>query len=190
MKRLLVVALLLARCAPISELARVDVVPSAGDAIAVPDAKVFDVWEIPGRDLHLVFAERPAVDHAKYGPQLFVIAKNGDVLFESVRMMDTAFVEPSFFLNGSRMLMLANHGNEDSWGLIAMAFDEDRIRDLGDIDVVRPPAVAFDESALPLAHVFVDSDRYVVAFDELDVVFEESNGRFVRSRRTRSRGPR
>ena len=189
MKRMLVIAMLLTGCASMPELTRVAAIPTTNDTIVTffHDAQVLDIWPIPGRSTHyLVFADRTAFEPKNYGPQLFVVSAN-EILFETKRMMDTAFVEPTFFVDGNELLMLANFGNEDSWGLIAIAFDENGIRDLGDLDVVREPDIEFYRSALPGARVFRGPRGYVASFD--GVVFEEIDGRFVKSRRTRSRDP-
>ena len=189
MKRMIVIAMLLTGCASMPKLARVAALPTTNASIVAffRDAQVFDIWRIPGRPTqHLVFADRTAFEPKNYGPQLFVVSAK-EILFETGRMMDTTFVEPTFFVHGNEMLMLANFGSEDSWGLIAIAFDEKGIRDLGDLDVVLPPTFEFYESALPGARVFRGPRGYIADFN--GARFEEIDGRFVKSRRTRSRDP-
>lgn len=78
--------------------------------------------------------------------------------------MDGDYLQPAFFGNGERLLMLADHGSEDSWGLIVLDVAPAAVRDHGEIDVVRPGNIDFTESALPVAEVFFEDGGYVVKF--------------------------
>ena len=130
-------------------------------------ADVFGVWSVPDQtDRQIVFAEQPAADSV-YGPQVFVVSRRSEtveVLHETARMMDTDFLDPAFFRGGARVLMLANFGSEDSWGLLALHLAPDPIVDLGIVDVVQPGTIDFTESALPVVEVFVERERYVLRF--------------------------
>ena len=165
------------------------------------DADVFGIWSIPrGPGAMVVFAEPPAESQARYGPRLYVIVHRAgtvDVIHASEPMMDTDFLDPAFFSDGDRVLMRADHGSEDSWGLVALQVAPGAIRDYGTIDVTGAEDVGFAASALPAAEVFVRDGRYVITFHGEVVespgagptkwlagrgeraVFEERNGRFT-----------
>ena len=131
------------------------------------EADVFGVWSIPdatGRCV--VFAEPPGQPRA-YGPRVYVIARRAgsvDVLHATGQMMDTDFLHPAFFSDGDRVLMLADFGSEDSWGLVAMQAAPGEIRDYGTIDITGEEDLGFAASALPVAEVFVRGGRYVITF--------------------------
>ena len=131
-------------------------------------ADVFGVWSIPARpDHYIVFAEQPTEAQATYGPQVFVaIHQFGDVkvLHATKRMMDADYLDPAFFGSEGRLLMLADFGSEDSWGLIALDLAPGVVRDFGVIDVVHPGSIDFTESAAPVAEVSVENGQYVIKF--------------------------
>ncbi len=79
-------------------------------------------------------------------------------------MLDADFLDPAFFAGDGWLLMLADYGSEDSWGIVALELAPGPVLDFGTIDVVRPATVEFQESAVPVAEVFIEDGRYLLTF--------------------------
>ena len=163
---------LLAACASRVARERIDATAGTPDAMVATHlrAVVHDLWSIPGKPDHsLVFASPPSVEGQPYGPRIYVIRNRAgsiDVLHTGRPMMDADFLDPAFFGDDRSVLLLADYGSEDSWGILAIHIGETGIRDLGEIPVMRPEGDAgYTESAIPAARVFLENGRYVVTFD-------------------------
>jgi hypothetical protein len=78
-------------------------------------------------------------------------------------MYDEDFVRPTFFSLGDRTLVLADHGSEDAYGVLAWSFEGGGVRDLGDLQVALPEdADVFTRGAAPTARVALRDARYTV----------------------------
>lgn len=146
---------------------------------------------LPCCELGHVFTADVEVSFAE---ERFVIRRGTEVLFRSEPMADVTFFDPEFFGDGTHLLMLADFGSEDSWGIRAIDLTSGKVRDLGTIDVVRAPDIEYYRSALPVARVFARPGGYVIEFagEVLDAdgrkvlarqgqraVFVQRNDRFV-----------
>ena len=120
------------------------------------------LWTIPGfPDLTLAIVIRPPAGDA-YGPRL-VAFRGAEVVHESGRLFDDDFVNPTFFRFGDRTLLLADHGSEDAYDILAWSIESDRIRDLGELAVALPEDIdVFTRGAARHARVERRGDRYLV----------------------------
>lgn len=133
---------------------------------------------------------------AGYGPHVRVL-RHGRVVYNSGPLFDVDFFDPLFFRGNTRVLMLADFGSEDSWGVFALSFEGDSVRDLGKLDVSAPEDESgFTTSALRRAKVHEENGTWLIEFESpllLDprgenerplppgAVFREVDGRFVLS---------
>lgn len=154
-------------------------------------------WHVPGAPgVMLALITRDAEGEA-YGPQLVAIdAARAATLHESPRLYDADFVHPRFFRFDDRTLMLADHGNEDAYGVLAWSFEQGRIRDLGELPIALPGDV-FTSGAAEAARAELRDGRYVVSVDGPVLLhplerreqrframrFEERDGKLVMARR-------
>lgn len=160
---------------------------------------VSTLWRVPGEQtVRLAFVERPAAG-AAYGPQLVALGVGDDVrvLHESPRLYDGNFVHPAFFAFSDRTLLLADHGSEDAYGVLAWSIEDGGVRDLGQLQIALPEQTdVFTRGAAATARVEMRDGKYVIAIpgpvllsprgeDERllakkgeTVTFRESAGRF------------
>jgi hypothetical protein len=126
---------------------------------------VSTLWLVPGAPtVRLAVVERPAAETA-YGPQLVAIDVGGDVrvLHESARLYDDNFVQPTFFNFSDRTLLLADHGSEDAYGMLAWSIENGRVRDLGELQIALPEDKdVFTRGAARTALVEVTNGKYVI----------------------------
>jgi hypothetical protein len=137
-------------------------------ALASSGIELSALWNIPGSPLwKLAIINRPP-EAKSYGPQLAILrtaAGSVQIRYESVRLFDDDLVHPWFFRVGERLLILADHGSEDAYGVLALAIDGGSVRDLGQIPIARPSGIdAFTRGAASAADVYVASSGYVVRF--------------------------
>jgi hypothetical protein len=180
------------------DLAVDDAVPLL-DELARRGMPALAVWTVPGElALRVAFIERPPADTA-YGPQLVAIRVDGDlrVLHESGRLYDVDFAAPTFFTFSDRTLLLADHGSEDAYGVLAWSIENGDVRDLGQLPIALPEDQdVFTRGAAPWARVEIKEGKYVITIPGpllLDprgeeerliakngevVTFKESAGRF------------
>lgn len=162
------------------------------------------LWRVPGAPtVRLAVIERPAAEPA-YGPQLVALGVGGDVrvLHESPRLYDDNFVQPTFFAFSNRTLLLADHGSEDAYGVLAWSIENGGIRDLGQLQIALPAQKdVFTRGAAATARVEMRDGQYVITIpgpvllnpqgeDERllakkgeSVTFRESAGRFELAQR-------
>jgi hypothetical protein len=123
------------------------------------------VWAVPGEPrLRLAIIERPATESG-YGPQLIAFSEGDElrVLHEGPRLYDDDFVEPTFFRFFDRTLLLADHGSEDAYGILAWSVEAGRIRDLGQIHIALPEDQdVFTRGAAAVARVEMRHGKYTV----------------------------
>jgi hypothetical protein len=111
-------------------------------ALAARGMRLAALWRIPGvPDWRLAIVNGEPEPDA-YGPQLVVISATEDsqIVYSSPRLFDDDFVYPTFFQFADRTLLLADHGSEDAYGMIAWSFETRHVRDLGILQVALPPA--------------------------------------------------
>lgn len=141
-----------------------EVAPFA-EALSRQDMVLHTVWMVPGEPgMRLAVVERPPLD-TTYGPQLIAIDVRGDlrVLHESPRLLDDDFVHPTFFTFADRTFLLADHGSEDAYGMLAWSIEDGRIRDLGELEVALPEVEnqsVFTGGAAPTARVDRKDGKY------------------------------
>jgi hypothetical protein len=175
-----------------------DVVPLLGE-LARQGLSASAIWKVPGEPaMRLAVVERPATE-TSYGPQLVALRVGGEVrvLHQSPRLYDDDFVAPTFFRFSDRTLLLADHGSEDAYGVLAWSIESGGVRDLGELPVALPEGEdVFARGAAPTARVELQHGRYVITIpgpvllhprgEEERVLakkgevvtFEESAGRF------------
>lgn len=121
---------------------------------------------IPFREGCLLDLAAGPADPDNYGLRLSV-ACEGETLYSSRGLMDTEFVEPEFFAADGHLVMLANVGAEESWGLLGLDLSNAMPTELGTIDVAAPRADpgAYLTSALPLFSLFASDGTYTVVFE-------------------------
>lgn len=157
------------------------------------------LWRVPGEPtMRLAVVEKPEAETA-YGPQLVALGFGGDVrvLYESPRLYDDDFVQPTFFAFSNRTLILADHGSEDAYGMLAWSIENGGVRDLGQLQIALPEEKdVFTRGAAATARVEIKGGKYEITMpgpvllnpqgeDERQlakkgeiVTFRESAGRF------------
>jgi hypothetical protein len=157
------------------------------------------LWRVPGEPtMRLGVVEKPAAETV-YGPQMVAVGVGGDVrvLHESPRLYDDDFVHPTFFAFSNRTLILADHGSEDAYGVLAWSIENGAVRDLGQLQIALPEENdVFTRGAAATARVEMKDGKYVITIpgpvllnprgeDERQlakkgeiVTFRESAGRF------------
>lgn len=160
---------------------------------------VTTLWRLPDQPMmKLAVIEKPAAETA-YGPQLVALGVGGEVrvLHESPRLYDDDFVRPTFFAFPDRTLLLADHGSEDAYGVLAWSIESGRVRDLGQLHIALPEEKdVFTRGAAATARVEMKDGKYEITIpgpvllnprgeDERQlakkgevVTFRESAGRF------------
>lgn len=148
----------------------IEVETGIGDAKRIVDElvgrgmSVSTLWRVPGEPtMTLAVVERPAAETA-YGPQLIALAV-GDmrVMHESPRLYDDDFVQPTFFTFSDRTLVLADHGSEDAYGVLAWSIENGVVRDLGQLQIALPEERdVFTRGAAATARVEMKNGKYVI----------------------------
>lgn len=149
----------------------VEIDAAIDDAIPVLDEltrrgmSAWALWTVPGAPtMKLAIVERPATE-TSYGPQLVAIRVGGEVrvLHESPRLYDDDFVTPTFFKFSDRTLLLADHGSEDAYGVLAWSIENGSVRDLGQLQIALPEDKdVFTRGAAPTARVEIRDGKYVI----------------------------
>lgn len=167
------------------------------DQLAKSGIVLSELWSIPSRpEMKLAIVTREP-DGDQYGPQLAVLRGN-DIVQETARLFDTDFIHPTFFRFDDRVLVLADYGSEDAYGMLAFSFEYDRIRNLGELPIALPEDVdVFTRGVAPTIRAEVRDGAYVltipapVLFDPRGehersvgkrrevVTFHENGGKFV-----------
>lgn len=125
-------------------------------------------WEIPNNP-GLVLAAIIAPEEATaYGPQLAMLRPSStgvEIAHTSTRLLDDDFINPSFFIFPDRTLVLADHGSEDAYGILAWSIESGSVRDLGAIPVAFPEGDAvFTRGAASSATVRIVKGEYEINF--------------------------
>jgi hypothetical protein len=104
-----------------------------------------------------------------YGPRLLVLRRGAAYVVTQLSrgMRDTNMPPLLAFEARGRVLVIADIGNEGSWGLEAYEFQGDTLRSLGIIDVGLPPAFQEDPDYSPINHVSfrLVGERWQAIFD-------------------------
>ena len=114
--------------------------------------------------MRLAVIEKPAAETA-YGPQLVALGVAGDVrvLHASPRLYDDDFVRPTFFAFSNRTLILADHGSEDAYGVLAWSIEYGGVRDLGQLQIaLSEDKDVFTRGAAATARVEMKDGKYVI----------------------------
>jgi hypothetical protein len=123
------------------------------------------LWRVPGEPaMRLAMVEKPAAKKA-YGPQMVALRVGGDVriLHESPRLYDDDFVQPTFFAFPDRTLILADHGSEDAYGVLAWSVENGGVRDLGQLQIALPEQKdVFTRGATATARVARKGGKYTI----------------------------
>jgi hypothetical protein len=91
--------------------------------------------------VQLVFGWDQSLDtESDYGPRAMLYTSEGGVLrrtYFSAGSLDSSAMQPTFYsrCGPHELLILADIGNEYSWGLRVFAFDGKQLRDLGQIPI-------------------------------------------------------
>lgn len=120
---------------------RDDAVLQLARALEARGTRLTAVWEIPGNAELVLSIIIPPEEPAAYGPQLAVLrpsASGVDIVHASARLLDDDFINPSFFTFHDRTLVLADHGSEDAYGIIAWSIESGTVRPVGEIPVAFP----------------------------------------------------
>ncbi len=135
------------------------------DELARREMSASAIWRVPGAPaMRLAIVERPAAETA-YGPQLVALGVGGDVrvLHESPRLYDDDFVQPTFFVFSNRTLLLADHGSEDAYGMLAWSIENGDVRDLGQLQIALPEEKdVFTRGAASTARVEMKDGKFVI----------------------------
>lgn len=135
------------------------------DELVARGMSVSTLWRVSGEPtMRLAVVEKPAAETA-YGPQLVAIGVGGDVrvLHESPRLYDDNFVHPTFFAFSNRTLILADHGSEDAYGVLAWSIENGGVRDLGQLQIALPEEKdEFTRGAASMARVEMRDGKYVI----------------------------
>ena len=127
-----------------------------------PSIVVAAAW-MPARD-----------DSSNYGPRLVVLHRRPRWTVTQIQngMLDAALPGLFVFQVGRRVLLLADLGNEGSWGLGTFALRGDTLESLGILDVGVPASFNSDpdETAIDHASITLVAGRWRVSFDTVIVV--------------------
>lgn len=123
----------------------------------------FERWTVPGQPRVTLALVEKAPDGVSYGPQLVALDAQRRVLHESGRLFDDDFVRPTFFAFPDRTLVLADHGSEDAYGILAWSIENGTVRDLGELEVALPEDEdVFTRGAAATASVALRDGAYVI----------------------------
>jgi len=143
----------------------IDDATSIVDELVRRGMSVSALWRVPGEPaMRLAVVEKPAAETA-YGPQLVALGVGGDVrvLHESPRLYDDDFVHPTFFAFSNRTLILADHGSEDAYGVLAWSIENGGVRDLGQLQIALPEEKdVFTRGAAATARVEMRNGKYMI----------------------------
>lgn len=139
---------------------------SLADRLSMHGVRLLAVWPVPDvPQTVLVIIEKAATEES-YGPQLAVMrghAGAAEIVHESRRLFDDDFINPTFVAFPGHTLLLADHGSEDAYGMIAWSFQDGRVRDLGELEVALPEeSDVFTRGAARTARVGLRNGVYVV----------------------------
>lgn len=119
-------------------------------------------YSVPGlQGMVLTVAYSDSRNPGNYGLRI-TVSRDGQDIFASRGMNDVEFVEPEFFVGGEAVLMVANMGAEDSWGLVVLELSEEGVQDLDGLEVAAPRKDLGDylKSALPFLSVYRGGGTY------------------------------
>jgi hypothetical protein len=141
------------------------------------------IYSCPGRADLFVTVSSLINTQENYGKRFFLI-KEGEqgfsLLSKTGGMMDSYILEPTFFTANNRIIILADTGAEYSWGVVAFEILNDKLKDLGTINVAKPTEED-TTNPIPDAQLKLSSGKLTVEF-HTDLVFDPGgyNDRLVK----------
>jgi hypothetical protein len=131
------------------------------------DDENVSVYKIPGSgDFYLVSGAMGHQEETDFGLRFFLVKKEGDdykQLFRGRGAGDSYNLDPYFYTNADRVLIISESGTEYSWGLSAYEFRNGKLKTLGTIDVARWSGENYIDPR-DRATVFLRNGQYVVEF--------------------------
>ena len=118
-----------------------------------------------------------------YGKRFFLIkenAKSFSILSKTHGMMDSYILEPTFFSKNNRIIILGDTGAEYSWGVVAFEIINEKLKDLGTINVAKPTEED-TVNPIPDAQLKLRNGKLIVEF-HTDLIFDPGgyNDRLVK----------
>ena len=99
------------------------------------------IYSCPGRADLFVIVSGMISTQQNYGKRFFLI-KEGEqgfsLLSKTQGMMDSYILRPTFFTVNTRTIIIGDTGAEYSWGVVVFEIANDKLKDLGTIDVAKP----------------------------------------------------
>ena len=141
------------------------------------------IYSCPGRADLFVVVSAPINTQDNYGDRFLLIKEDGhgfSVLSTTRGMMDSYFLRPTFFIANNRTIILGDTGAEYSWGVVAFEIVNDKLKDLGIIDVAKPTEEDTD-NPVPDAQIKLSGGNLIVEF-HTDLIFDPGgyNDRLVK----------
>jgi hypothetical protein len=141
------------------------------------------IYSCPGRADLFVTVSALINTQENYGKRFFLI-KEGEqgfsLLSKTHGMMDSYILRPTFFTANNRTIILGDTGTEYSWGVVAFEIVNDKLKDLGTINVAKPTEED-TVNPIPDAQLKLSSGKLIVEF-HTDLVFDPGgyNDRLVK----------
>jgi hypothetical protein len=141
------------------------------------------IYSCPGRAKHFIIVSGIISMQKNYGKRFFLIKEGNQgfsLLSKSHGMMDSYILRPTFFTSNNRTIILGNTGAEYSWGVVAFEVVNDKLKDLGTIDVAKP-SEEDTVNPIPDAMLKLSGGKLIVEF-HTDLVFDPGgyNDRLVK----------
>ena len=134
-----------------------------------------DTFQIDKRKYVLIGVDDKEDNENDYGIRLFVIKCN-NVIFRSKGMMDSYYLNPTFFrskASNDKVLILAEGGDEGgSYGIVVYELKNTQVKRIGYIDA---SVMDNDEiiSAVPFVKIAENTDGYIFTFTRDVIVRDE-----------------
>jgi len=141
------------------------------------------IYSCPDRANLFVIVSGMISTQENYGKRFFLI-KEGEqgfsLLSNTHGMMDSYILRPIFFSANNRTIILGDTGAEYSWGVVTFEIVNDKLKDLGTIDVAKPTEED-TVNPIPDALLKLCSGKLLVEF-HTDLVFDPGgyNDRLVK----------
>lgn len=141
------------------------------------------IYSCPGRASHFIIVSGMISMQENYGKRFFLIKEGNQgfsLLSKSHGMMDSYILRPTFFTANRRAIILGDTGAEYSWGVVAFEVVNDKLKDLGTIDVAKPSE---EDTVNPIhdAQLKLSGEKLIVEF-HTDLIFNPGgyNDRLVK----------
>jgi len=141
------------------------------------------IYSCPGHADLFIAVCAPINSRDNYGDR-FLLIKDSEhgfsILSKTHGMMDSYFLRPTFFTANNRTIILGDTGAEYSWGVVAFEIVNDKLNDLGIIDVAKPTEED-TVNPIPDAQLKLISSKLIVEF-YTDLIFDPGgyNDRLVK----------